>query len=186
MLLTAIVFVPLVLAIMTAFLPAKDNQVRNFCFFGAIFQFVLSLVLIFKFDPSTPQFQLSVYAPWVPEFGISYFLAVDGISLWLVLLTTFLTPIIILSSWKSIDRKVKTFHVCVFMLCFPLLCVLHNCLLQPNMPKNSNKTWHFFVFQFWDKKTHCGSQQRKNNVLQSQSEPFACAESRFPFTNTDF
>ena len=54
--------------------------------------------------------------PWIPAFGIDYYLGVDGISLLLVVLTSFLTPIALLSSWGSIDRKVKEFSVFMLVL----------------------------------------------------------------------
>jgi NADH-quinone oxidoreductase subunit M len=54
--------------------------------------------------------------PWIPQFGITYYLGIDGISLLLVLLTTFLTPVIILGSWNSINERVKTFHSSLFVL----------------------------------------------------------------------
>ena len=60
-------------------------------------------------------------APWIPTYGISYFVGIDGISFWLVLLTTFFTPIVILSSWTSITERVKSFHVCIFLLATAML-----------------------------------------------------------------
>lgn len=73
--------------------------------------FLFSLVLLLRFDTSTHALQFVEQVPWVPSFGISYFLGVDGISIWLVMLTTFLTPLTVLGSWSSIDKKVKGFHI---------------------------------------------------------------------------
>lgn len=53
---------------------------------------------------------------WIESVGISYFVGIDGISLWLVLLTTFLTPLTIMGSWASITRKVRGFHICLLIL----------------------------------------------------------------------
>ncbi|MBI4266496.1 MAG: NADH-quinone oxidoreductase subunit M [Acidobacteria bacterium] len=66
------------------------------------------------FDPAVAEFQFVERVPWIPAFGIDYSLGVDGISLLLVVLTAFLTPIALLSSWGSIERKVKEFSI--FML----------------------------------------------------------------------
>ena len=66
------------------------------------------------FDAASPDFQFVERDPWIPRFGIDYFVGIDGISLLLVVLTGFLTPIALLSSWGSIDRKVKEFSL--FML----------------------------------------------------------------------
>jgi NADH-quinone oxidoreductase subunit M len=69
-----------------------------------------------KFDSNTAALQMVEKVSWIERFGISYFMGIDGISLMLVMLTTFLTPIIILASWKSIDQRVKGFHASLFIL----------------------------------------------------------------------
>jgi NADH-quinone oxidoreductase subunit M len=76
--------------------------------------FILSLPLYTGFDATDPGFQFVEFVPWLPELGIDYFVGIDGISLFLVLLTTFLMPIILLASWKDIDRSVR--HYVFFML----------------------------------------------------------------------
>ena len=60
---------------------------------------------------------------WIPELNIRYHVAVDGLSIWLILLTTLLTPISILISWKYIDRRVKEFHAFLLLLEFGVLGV---------------------------------------------------------------
>ena len=83
----------------------------------AVINFVLSLHLwrYWHFDAQTPmQFESKV--SWLPQLGIYYHLGVDGTSLFLVLLTTFLTPLVMLSSWKSIQDKVKAFGICLLLL----------------------------------------------------------------------
>jgi NADH-quinone oxidoreductase subunit M len=77
--------------------------------------FVFSLVLYFGFDPVEPGYQFVEHATWLPDFGIDYFVGIDGISLFLVLLTTFLMPIILLASWNDIDKSVKSY---VFFMLF--------------------------------------------------------------------
>jgi NADH-quinone oxidoreductase subunit M len=115
MLLSLLVFLPLVLALGVAIWPDK-NTARQLAFIGAVLEFVVSLAVFFQFDPTQPTLQLVERHMWVSRFGISYFLGVDGISIMLVMLTTFLTPIIILASWRSIDEKVRGFHSALFIL----------------------------------------------------------------------
>lgn len=115
MILSAIVFLPLLFALIVAVWP-KENSVRPLAFGFAIIEFLLSLAIFKNFDPNTANLQMVEKYMWIERFGIQYFFGIDGISLWLVLLTTFLTPIIILASWSSIDKRVKGFHACLFIL----------------------------------------------------------------------
>lgn len=115
MLLSLIVFLPIVAALIVAFVP-RENWVRPVAFALAAAQFIFSLVLLVKYDPSTPALQLVEFLPWVPALGVSYFLGLDGISFWLVLLTTFLLPVVILGSWTAISKKSKAFHSALFVL----------------------------------------------------------------------
>jgi proton-translocating NADH-quinone oxidoreductase, chain M len=115
MILSGIVFLPLVFALIIGLWP-KETTVRPLALGFALIEFLLSLVMLQRFDPSSAQLQLVEKHMWIERFGISYFLGIDGISLWLVILTTFLTPIIILASWSSIDKRIKGFHVCMFIL----------------------------------------------------------------------
>jgi NADH-quinone oxidoreductase subunit M len=115
MLLTTVVFLPLIFALLIAFWPQKAT-VRLLAFGLSLVEFFISLLILKNFDPSTAALQLVEKQTWISRFGISYFLGIDGISLWLVLLTTFITPIIILASWTSIDKKENGFHACLFVL----------------------------------------------------------------------
>lgn len=83
--------------------------------------FLFSLLLFQHFDPSLPGLQLVEKTPWLPTYGINYFVGIDGISFWLVLLTTFLTPMVILASWTSVVERVRMFHVSIFMLTTTML-----------------------------------------------------------------
>jgi NADH-quinone oxidoreductase subunit M len=115
MLLSLITMLPLVFALAICAVP-RANWIRPIALVLAIVEFVVSLCLLQVFDKTIPALQLVENIPWVPEFGIHYFLGIDGLSLWLVLLTTFLTPIVILGSWTSIDKRVKGFHAAIFLL----------------------------------------------------------------------
>lgn len=114
MLLTLLIFLPLVYALIVAFLP--ERFVRPVSLGLSTVHFLLSLVMLVRFNSATPALQMVEKVMWLPTLGTSYFVGVDGISLWLVILTTFLTPLTILGSWTSISEKVKGFHVAMFAL----------------------------------------------------------------------
>ncbi|MGZ3746040.1 MAG: complex I subunit 4 family protein [Pseudobdellovibrionaceae bacterium] len=115
MLLSAIVFLPLLFALVVIFWP-RESSVRHLALGFSVIEFFLSLSILQKFDPSSAALQLVEKHLWIERFGISYFFGIDGLSLWLVILTTFLMPIVILASWTSIDKRVKGFHACLFIL----------------------------------------------------------------------
>lgn len=112
--LSAITFLPLAFAALVVCVP--KSWVRQISFVLALFEFGLSLSIFSLFDKATPHLQLTERLPWIPEFGISYFLGIDGLSLWLVILTTFLMPVVVLGSWNSINKSIKGFHVALFIL----------------------------------------------------------------------
>jgi len=76
---------------------------------GSIVTFFASLHVWFHFNPGTPGLQFVQSVDWLPAFGIKYFMGIDGISLLLVMLTTFLTPLILISQWHVEDSKQKAF-----------------------------------------------------------------------------
>lgn len=115
MILSSIVFLPLLFALIVTVWP-KSNSIRHLAMGFSVIEFILSLSLLKQFDSSSPALQMVEKYAWIERFGIQYFFGIDGISLWLVLLTTFLTPIIILGSWTSITERVKGFHVALFIL----------------------------------------------------------------------
>jgi NADH-quinone oxidoreductase subunit M len=77
--------------------------------------FLLSLGFFSRFDPTDTGYQFVEHLPWIAEFGINYFVGIDGISLWLVLLTTFLMPITLLASWNDIGKSVRSY---IFFMLF--------------------------------------------------------------------
>ncbi len=115
MLLSVIVFLPLLFAAIVTFWP-NVKTVRPLALGFSLIEFLISLLALQQFDKTTAALQLVEKYPWIERFGINYYLGLDGISLWLVLLTTFLTPIIILGSWTAIENRVKGFHASIFVL----------------------------------------------------------------------
>ncbi|MGH9330323.1 MAG: complex I subunit 4 family protein, partial [Vicinamibacterales bacterium] len=129
MLLTLVVVLPLVGAV-AAILAGdrggrRDGVVRAVALAASLVVFALTLVLWARFDPSdaSPEFQFVERYAWMPSFGISYHVGIDGISLFLIVLTGFLTPIALLSSWPfdkaqggGVKKKVREFSFFVLAL----------------------------------------------------------------------
>ncbi|GAB6888094.1 NADH-quinone oxidoreductase subunit M [Desulfothermus okinawensis JCM 13304] len=114
--LSVITFFPLVGILFIAFTERKDGYLQKWiAFWTTLINFIISLPLFFAFK-NTAQFQFVEKIDWVPSFGISYHVGVDGISLLLVLLTTFLCPICIAACWSDIKDKVKEFLICFLFL----------------------------------------------------------------------
>ncbi len=82
----------------------------------SLLTFLLSLVVYFRFDSSSVQLQFVNQALWIRGLDISYTIGVDGLSLLLTLLTTFLTPIALLSSWESISVRLKEYVIFILLL----------------------------------------------------------------------
>ncbi len=114
--LSLLVLLPLAGAVIAPILGrgGKHQLVRQFSLAVSLVTFALSIYLWVQFDANSAEYQFVERHAWLPDFGISYHLGVDGISLLLVVLTTFLTPISLLCSWESVDKRVSAF--CFFML----------------------------------------------------------------------
>ena len=114
------IFLPLVGALLIAFIRGDDaivaRNARNVALWTSLITFVLSLMLWFGFDETTADFQFVQRVPWMPDFNIAYHVGVDGITLFFVLLSTFLTPICILASWRSIESRVKEYMITFLVL----------------------------------------------------------------------
>ena len=118
--LSSIVALPLAAAGLLLFIPNRDGSrdgfVRQVALIASLVVFGLTVLLWARFDPSSAEFQMVERIPWIPAFGIDYFVGVDGISLLLIVLTGFLTPIALLSSWESVTKKVKEFSLFILAL----------------------------------------------------------------------
>ncbi|MCP5003203.1 MAG: Fe-S-binding domain-containing protein, partial [Planctomycetes bacterium] len=88
--LSVVIFLPIVGAMWILFIDKKkEEKIKQIALITAIGSFVISLPLFFNFDLTTHEFQFVEMAPWIKEFGISYHVGIDGISLFLFLLTSF-------------------------------------------------------------------------------------------------
>jgi len=108
--------VPLVAAFAVLFLPRQMvSLIRGFTIFVMVAVFLLSLYLL-KGDYTTAAMQFTERYVLVPKYGITYSVGVDGMSLWLLLLTTFITPLATYASWTHIDTKVKEYALSLLLL----------------------------------------------------------------------
>ncbi len=116
--LSVVVFLPVVGALFIAFLPEDAAGARNarwVALWTTLITFAVSLILVWRYDPSTADFQFLEKHPWLGG-AINYSMGVDGISLPFVILTTALMPISILASWTAIQRRVREYMIAFLVL----------------------------------------------------------------------
>jgi len=117
--LTSLVLLPIVGALVLLFVPNDehgDGTVRAVALVVSLLVFAETLLLWYHFNATSAEFQFVERHAWIPTFGISYFVGVDGISLLLVVLTGFLTPVALLGSWESVHKRAKAFAIFVLLL----------------------------------------------------------------------
>ena len=118
--LTSIVALPLVGALVLLFVPGDEEEsapvARKVALTVSLLVFAETLLLWSRFNPASGDFQFVERYAWIPAFGIDYFVGVDGISLLLLVLTGFLTPLALLSSWGSVHKKTRAFSIFVLLL----------------------------------------------------------------------
>jgi len=143
MMLSTIVFLPLVGALVVLLAGGRGDRhdreplVRNLAMAFSLATFAATLWLWWRFDPSSAEYQFVEQYSWIPAFGIQYLIGVDGISLFLLVLTGFLTPLALLSSWESVHKSVKNFSFFVLALETAMLGVFVSIDL-------------FLFYVFWD------------------------------------
>ena len=114
--LTVVIFLPLVgLPVLALWTRATDVQARVLTLAVALATFLVSLGMLGAFDPSLPGYQLVEHADWVSSAGLSYLVGVDGFSVWLVVLTAFMTPLAIVASW-GVHHRVRLFMAMTLLL----------------------------------------------------------------------
>jgi NADH-quinone oxidoreductase subunit M len=116
-LLTAVTFLPAVGAVAVALVPRpRVGLQRVVGLLVALATLVLSLPLWFRFDGASADYQFEEFYNWMPTLGVGFHVGVDGISLLLVLLTTFLTPLALASAWHAIEDRTKEFVITMLLL----------------------------------------------------------------------
>jgi len=114
--LTFVTFAPLAGALLLVMFPRRDREIRVFALIMSLLAFLLSLHLPVHFHRMQAGFQYEIDKVWISSPSIHYHMGIDGISLWLVVLTTFLTPLCVLISWKSVHDRVKEFFILLLIL----------------------------------------------------------------------
>ena len=115
--LSLLIFFPLAGALVLLFIKKENlGALRVTTLIFSLIEFFISLPLFFVFDSKTAEMQFVENWWWVEAYGISYKLGIDGISLLLVLLTTFLTVLCILCSWSAITLRVKEYMIIFLFL----------------------------------------------------------------------
>ena len=118
--LTLTTFLPLIGALAILLIRGDEKIVarnaRATALWTSLATFVVSIFLWVGFDNSTADFQFVEKVAWIPSFGLNYHMGVDGISVFFVILSTFLTPLCILASWESIQNRVKEYMIAFLVL----------------------------------------------------------------------
>ena len=117
--LTLVTFFPLLGVLIILFLREEQKNVARWvALITSLITFGISIAVLLQFNPANPDLQLVVKLLWIPvsKWEIYYYLGVDGLSILLLLLTTFLTPISILSTWTAVEERVKDFMMFFLLL----------------------------------------------------------------------
>jgi NADH-quinone oxidoreductase subunit M len=115
-LLSIVTFLPLVgVVVLLAWRSITDEAARIVALVTTVAAFVVSLAVLGRFDASVPGFQMVEQVAWVKDIGLQYLVGIDGVSLWMVLLTTFLMSVAVLASWP-IERNLRLYFVSMLVL----------------------------------------------------------------------
>jgi NADH-quinone oxidoreductase subunit M len=119
-LLSLVTFLPLVGAGLIMFIRGEPEVVarnsRSVALWWSLGTFLLSLLVWANFDPAQPGFQFVEKGLWLPGLGVTYYMGVDGISLWFVLLSTLLTLVCVIGSWHSVTSRVKEYMIAFLLM----------------------------------------------------------------------
>lgn len=116
--LTLAIFVPIVFGLLVLAVGRDDRPglTRGLSLVGAIAGFLVTIPLYTGFDSSTAAMQFVEKAPWIESFNVNYHLGIDGISMWFVLLTAFITIIVVLAGWEVITSRVAQYMAAFLIL----------------------------------------------------------------------
>lgn len=115
--LSIVTFFPLIGVIILLMIDKENHSVqKGVAFVVTLINFLLSLYVLYNFRDDTPAMQFVELYPWIDKLGIAYYVGIDGISLFLFLLTTFLCPICVLCSWTYIEKHVREFLIALLFL----------------------------------------------------------------------
>jgi len=114
--LSLVTFIPAVGGLLILLIPRRDRDIKLFALVVSILAFVASLHLPVYLHRDAGTFKFEIDKVWISSPNIHYHMGIDGISVWLVVLTTFLTPLCVLISWTSIHERVKEFFILLLIL----------------------------------------------------------------------
>jgi NADH-quinone oxidoreductase subunit M len=115
--LTLVTFVPLLGALLMLFIDEKRHtQIKWLAFLTSLTAFAVALIVLLNFDPNQAGPQLVDRATWISAWNIHYLLGVDGVSIWLLMLTMLISPIAIVSSFTAIKERVKLYYLMMLLM----------------------------------------------------------------------
>ncbi len=116
--LTLSIFVPIVAGLLVLLIGRDDRPgaTRMLSLIGSVLGFLVTIPLYTGFDSSTADMQFVEKTPWIETFAVNYHLGIDGISLWFVLLTAFITVIVVLAGWEVITSRVSQYMAAFLIL----------------------------------------------------------------------
>ncbi|MEE8577250.1 MAG: Fe-S-binding domain-containing protein, partial [candidate division Zixibacteria bacterium] len=115
--LSILIFFPTLGAVLLAFVPSsRHDTIKGVALIISVITMLLSFLVYSLFDPLGNGMQHQINIPWVASLGIDYHLGIDGISLLLIVLTTILTVLCVLSSWRSVTKSVKGYFISMLLL----------------------------------------------------------------------
>jgi NADH-quinone oxidoreductase subunit M len=121
-LLNLVLWLPLVGVALLLLVPRDNEKAARLTTVGVMtIQFILTMVLYGTYDNTSSALQFATNVPWIPQWGVSYLIGLDGFNILLVWLTAFLGPLVVLGAWRSIEKDVKLFHIMVLVLQFAMM-----------------------------------------------------------------
>src|SRR6202051_3877983 len=114
--LSLVTFIPAGGGLLILLIPGPDRAIKLFSLVISILAFIISLHLPAHLHRESGAFKFEIDKIWIASPNIHYHMGIDGISVWLVVLTTFLTPLCVLASWTSIHERVKEFFILLLLL----------------------------------------------------------------------
>ena len=115
-LLTVLLIIPVIGAILVMLTPRQWHNLNKWLALATTLVTLAASLLLYVYFTDTPGYQFEQISPWIPALNIVYHVGLDGLSLFLVLLTTFLSTIAVLSSWTAITERVKEYYALLLLL----------------------------------------------------------------------
>ena len=118
MILSFAIWIPIVFGLIILLYGSERPSagVRWLSLFGAVLGFIATLPLIINFDIANPGMQFVEKISWIPRYDINYYLGIDGISVWFIVLTAFINIFVVVAAWEVIDKKVSQYMASFMIL----------------------------------------------------------------------